>query len=63
MADLCPYCGAELEPGQAACAHHDDLPGLEIIQICTNSDDCQAPPDGHFDDCPVEHQLRETFGY
>ena len=30
---------------------------------CTNSDDCPAEADEHLDTCPVEHELRRTFGF
>lgn len=31
--------------------------------VCTKDENCTADVDGHDPDCPVEHELRQTFGF
>jgi hypothetical protein len=37
----------------------EDLPRMN----CTNSEGCTAQADEHVEGCPVERDLRDTFGF
>ena len=38
-------------------------PHPDQIILCTNDDQCKANADEHLDTCPVEAELKATFGY
>ena len=42
---------------------HETPEAEEQIAICTRDSECKAPADGHAPDCPVEAELKATFGF
>ncbi len=39
-------------------------PASEVPHMnCTNDEACKAPVDAHMDTCPVEKDLRKTYGF
>lgn len=42
-----------------------EVPLTKVMEdsTCTRDAQCKAPVDGHHEDCPVEQELREVFGF
>jgi hypothetical protein len=40
-----------------------ELVVIRPLAFCTMDEECQAEADEHAGDCPVELELRETFGF
>lgn len=60
----CRYCNRTPTDGSDVCRQHKDLVGYyDQIAICTRDEHCVAPADGHEADCPIEAELKRTFGY
>jgi hypothetical protein len=60
----CSFCGQPALPDRDVCrAHEDVLDEGEQIAMCTRDEHCLAPADAHEPDCPVELEMRRTYGF
>ena len=56
---------APTEPPTTSDAYREKFepPNDVQIAICTRDEPCKAPASGHEPDCPIEAELKRTFGF